>query len=106
MQGEMPVLSAQFTHLELERDADNETIKVAYRRLAKFYHPDGVGKSCLLLRFSDGSFTTSFITTISIDFKIRTIELDGKRIKLQIWDTAGQECFRTITTGMVASTYA
>ncbi|KAI3787688.1 hypothetical protein L2E82_00021 [Cichorium intybus] len=57
-----------------------------------------VGKSCLLLRFSDGSFTTSFITTIGIDFKIRTVELDGKRIKLQIWDTAGQERFRTITT--------
>lgn len=35
----------------------------------------------------------------SIDFKIKTIELDGKRIKLQIWDTAGQERFRTITTG-------
>ncbi len=58
----------------------------------------GVGKSCLLLRFSDDSFTTSFITTIGIDFKIKTIELDGKRIKLQIWDTAGQERFRTITT--------
>nr|CAG8517506.1 12856_t:CDS:2 [Entrophospora candida] len=58
----------------------------------------GVGKSCLLFRFSDDSFTPSFITTIGIDFKIRTIELDGKRIKLQIWDTAGQERFRTITT--------
>lgn len=58
----------------------------------------GVGKSCLLLRFSDDSFTPSFITTIGIDFKIRTIELDGKKIKLQIWDTAGQERFRTITT--------
>ncbi|KAH8974385.1 hypothetical protein BDL97_01G099700 [Sphagnum fallax] len=58
----------------------------------------GVGKSCLLLRFSDDTFTTSFITTIGIDFKIRTIELDNKRIKLQIWDTAGQERFRTITT--------
>ncbi|XP_008671601.1 ras-related protein RABE1c [Zea mays] len=33
-----------------------------------------------------------------IDFKIRTVELDGKRVKLQIWDTAGQERFRTITT--------
>jgi len=58
----------------------------------------GVGKSCLLLRFSDDSFTTSFITTIGIDFKIKTIDLDGKRVKLQIWDTAGQERFRTITT--------
>jgi Ras-related protein Rab-8A len=57
-----------------------------------------VGKSCCLLRFSEDSFTPSFITTIGIDFKIRTIELDGKRVKLQIWDTAGQERFRTITT--------
>jgi len=50
----------------------------------------GVGKSSILLRFADDSFTQSFITTIGIDFKIRTITLDGKRIKLQIWDTAGQ----------------
>ncbi|ORY17771.1 ATP synthase regulation protein NCA2-domain-containing protein [Clohesyomyces aquaticus] len=49
-------------------------------------------------RIREDSFTPSFITTIGIDFKIRTIELDGKRVKLQIWDTAGQERFRTITT--------
>lgn len=58
----------------------------------------GVGKSCILLRFSEDSFTSSFITTIGIDFKIRTVEIDGKRVKLQIWDTAGQERFRNITT--------
>jgi Ras-related protein Rab-8A len=58
----------------------------------------GVGKSCLLLRFCDNSFTPSFITTIGIDFKIRTMDIDGQRVKLQIWDTAGQERFRTITT--------
>jgi Ras-related protein Rab-8A len=58
----------------------------------------GVGKSCLLLRFSGDEFNSSFITTIGIDFKIKTIELEGKTIKLQIWDTAGQERFRTITT--------
>ena len=56
-----------------------------------------MGKSCLLLRFSDDSFTTSFITTIGIDFKIKKLALDGKCCKLQIWDTAGQERFRTIT---------
>jgi len=43
--------------------------------------------------------TTSSLFLCRIDFKIRTIELDNKRIKLQIWDTAGQERFRTITTG-------
>ena len=58
----------------------------------------GVGKSCLLLRFSDDAFNTSFITTIGIDFKIRTVEIDNKRCKLQIWDTAGQERFRNITS--------
>jgi len=63
----------------------------------------GVGKSCLLLRFSEDSFAPSFITTIGIDYKIRTIEIDGKKIKLQIWDTAGQERFRTITTAYYRS---
>jgi len=58
----------------------------------------GVGKTCILFRFSEDAFNTTFISTIGIDFKIRTIELDGKKIKLQIWDTAGQERFRTITT--------
>jgi len=58
----------------------------------------GVGKSCLLLRFADHTYTESYISTIGVDFKIRTIDLDGKTIKLQIWDTAGQERFRTITS--------
>jgi|Transcript_14484 Ras-related protein Rab-1A len=58
----------------------------------------GVGKSCLLLRFADDTYTESYISTIGVDFKIRTIEQDSKTIKLQIWDTAGQERFRTITS--------
>ncbi|SCU90980.1 LANO_0D10418g1_1 [Lachancea nothofagi CBS 11611] len=58
----------------------------------------GVGKSCLLLRFSDDTYTNDYISTIGVDFKIKTVELDGKTVKLQIWDTAGQERFRTITS--------
>ena len=58
----------------------------------------GVGKSCLLLRFTDDTYTESGFSTIGVDFKIRTIELDEKTIKLQIWDTAGAERFRNITS--------
>uniref|UniRef100_H9H629 small monomeric GTPase n=1 Tax=Monodelphis domestica TaxID=13616 RepID=H9H629_MONDO len=58
----------------------------------------GVGKSCLLLRFADDTYSDSYVSTIGVDFKIRTIQLDGKIVKLQIWDTAGQERFRTITS--------
>ncbi|KAK4535972.1 hypothetical protein CDCA_CDCA06G1997 [Cyanidium caldarium] len=59
----------------------------------------GVGKSCLLLRFAEGSFSSSYMSTIGVDFKIKSIQLDdGKVVKLQIWDTAGQERFRTITS--------
>ncbi len=44
------------------------------------------------------SFTGTYITTIGVDFKIRTVDVDGEKVKLQIWDTAGQERFRTITS--------
>ena len=56
-----------------------------------------VGKTALLLRYADDDFNEVLLPTIGIDFKIKTIELQGKRVKLQIWDTAGQERFRTIT---------
>lgn len=56
-----------------------------------------VGKTALLMRYADGEFNESLLPTIGIDFKIKTIELQGKLVKLQIWDTAGQERFRTIT---------
>jgi len=56
-----------------------------------------VGKTSLLLRFADDDFNESVLATIGIDFKIKTMDIDGRRVKLQIWDTAGQERFRTIT---------
>jgi Ras-related protein Rab-1A len=56
-----------------------------------------VGKSSLLMRFADDIFHETFLPTIGVDFKIRTIEHEGSKIKLQMWDTAGQEKFKTIT---------
>ncbi|ELP84581.1 hypothetical protein EIN_171560 [Entamoeba invadens IP1] len=58
----------------------------------------GVGKSCLLLRFADDTYTDTHIATIGVDFKIKTVQINGLNVKLQIWDTAGQERFRTITS--------
>ncbi|ELK19182.1 cAMP-specific 3',5'-cyclic phosphodiesterase 4C [Pteropus alecto] len=57
-----------------------------------------VGKTSFLFRYADDSFTPAFVSTVGIDFKVKTIYRNDKRIKLQIWDTAGQERYRTITT--------
>uniref|UniRef100_V9LBN5 Ras-related protein Rab-13 n=1 Tax=Callorhinchus milii TaxID=7868 RepID=V9LBN5_CALMI len=58
----------------------------------------GVGKTCLIIRFAEDNFNSTYISTIGIDFKIKTVDVEGKKIKLQVWDTAGQERFKTITT--------
>eukprot|EP01056_Protomagalhaensia_sp_Gyna25_P002942 Protomagalhaensia_sp_Gyna_25__2941@NODE_2727_length_923_cov_462_787330_g2274_i0_p1_GENE_NODE_2727_length_923_cov_462_787330_g2274_i0NODE_2727_length_923_cov_462_787330_g2274_i0_p1_ORF_typecomplete_len210_score28_79Ras/PF00071_22/1_8e66Roc/PF08477_13/3_8e25Roc/PF08477_13/3_1e03Arf/PF00025_21/2_8e19FeoB_N/PF02421_18/1_7e06GTP_EFTU/PF00009_27/6_5e06Gtr1_RagA/PF04670_12/5_4e06MMR_HSR1/PF01926_23/1_1e05RsgA_GTPase/PF03193_16/2_3RsgA_GTPase/PF03193_16/0_14SRPRB/PF09439_10/0_00021AAA_22/PF13401_6/0_000 len=57
----------------------------------------GVGKSCLLLQFTDKRFRSDHDLTIGVEFGARTVTIDGKQLKLQIWDTAGQESFRSIT---------
>jgi Ras-related protein Rab-1A len=62
-----------------------------------FVGDSGTGKSSIVLRFADDTFLPNYISTIGIDFKITTINLNDKKIKVQIWDTAGQERFRTIT---------
>lgn len=49
------------------------------------------------MRYVDDYFNSSFITTIGIDFKIKTLIIDDVKYKLQIWDTSGQERFKTIT---------
>ncbi len=56
-----------------------------------------VGKSCMLLQFTDKRFQPVHDITIGVEFGARLIEVDDVQIKLQIWDTAGQESFRSIT---------
>ena len=56
-----------------------------------------VGKSCFLMRYSDNVFVENYITTIGLDYKLKNVKLDsGKTIKVQLWDTAGQDKYRTI----------
>mmetsp|Transcript_26681 Transcript_26681/g.48061 ORF Transcript_26681/g.48061 Transcript_26681/m.48061 type:complete len:199 (-) Transcript_26681:1100-1696(-) len=55
-----------------------------------------VGKTSILLRFADDNFSTSHLATVGIDIKNKTFELDGENIRLQVWDSAGQERFHSI----------
>eukprot|EP00731_Ephydatia_muelleri_P018920 Em0011g960a len=57
-----------------------------------------VGKTAFLVRYCDETFLPAFVSTVGIDFKVKTLIRNDKRVKLQIWDTAGQERYRTITT--------
>ena len=57
----------------------------------------GTGKTSLILRFSDNLFNKHYHCTIGVDFKIRNIMIDNEIIKLQIWETAGQERFKSIS---------
>jgi len=64
----------------------------------------GVGKTALLSRFTRDEFNQNYCGTIGIEFATKTINIDGKAIKLQIWDTAGHERFRSITSAYYAKT--
>ena len=68
---------------EARRGALFDFARLSFQRTL---HPSlaGVGKTCLLLRYANNSFSPTFITTIGIDFKIKTITVDSKRIKLQV----------------------
>eukprot|EP00298_Acanthocystis_sp_HF-20_P026727 c454_g1_i1.p1 GENE.c454_g1_i1~~c454_g1_i1.p1 ORF type:complete len:218 (-),score=52.97 c454_g1_i1:131-751(-) len=72
---------------------------MSYKYLFKYIiiGDTGVGKSCLLLQFTDKRFQPVHDLTIGVEFGARMIEIDSQPVKLQIWDTAGQESFRSIT---------
>ena len=57
-----------------------------------------VGKTCFLMRYADNTFQEIHMSTIGLDYKLKNVQLDdGKIVKIQIWDTAGQDRFRSIT---------
>lgn len=64
-----------------------------------------VGKTCVVQSFKSGIYIEKQQNTIGVDFTVRTLDIDGKKIKLQVWDTAGQERFRTITQSYYRSAH-
>ena len=53
----------------------------------------GSGKTSLMLRFTDNIFVKDTTCTVGLDIKMKVVKIDGYAMKLQVWDTAGQEKF-------------
>jgi Ras-related protein Rab-1A len=66
----------------------------------------GVGKSALLIRYCDDVYDPNYMATIGVDFRVRTVEVDEKIVKMQIWDTAGHERFRALTQSYYRGVHA
>ncbi len=66
----------------------------------------GVGKSSQLRRFTDNTFTNTYCSTIGVDFAIRVLSFGERTVKLQVWDTSGQERFRSITSSYYRGAHA
>lgn len=64
-----------------------------------------VGKTCLVQNFKSGTFSDKQQNTIGVDFTVRTVDIEGRKVKMQVWDTAGQERFRTITQSYYRSAH-
>ena len=56
-----------------------------------------VGKTSILLRYVDDEFSEGYVSTIGIEYKIKTITINNKKVIMRIWDTSGQERYRSIT---------
>ncbi|XP_063726495.1 uncharacterized protein LOC134854249 [Symsagittifera roscoffensis] len=65
-----------------------------------------VGKSSLVLRYAKDEFKLDFITTIGVDFLTKFEDFDGTKVVMQIWDTAGQSRFRSITSSYYRGAHA
>jgi len=80
---------------------DETRVEIDFFKILVIGNP-AVGKSALVLRFTDtdADFQDGLPATVGVDFKHRSIDLDGESVKLQIWDTAGQEKYRAIVSAL------
>merc|ERR1711931_73835 len=90
------IMMASANDKQWQKDAADQNFDYMFKLL--IIGNSSVGKTSFLFRYADDSFTSAFVSTVGIDFKVKTVIRNDKRVKLQIWDTAGQERYRTITT--------
>ena len=64
-----------------------------------------VGKTSLIKRYTKNEFGGQYLTTVGIDYQDKTIDIEDKKVRLQIWDTAGQERFRNVTKSYFQSSH-
>lgn len=76
----------------------NESISSEHSVKVLLVGNSSVGKTSIMLRYLDNFFVENFLPTVGIDFKTKLVGHNGKNIKVNLWDTAGQEKFRTLTT--------
>ena len=83
----------------MEHDEEENSIEEEFDEKIKLMvlGDSSVGKSSILSKYCKNEFMSKYITTIGIDFQIKYLNINNKRIKLQIWDTAGQERYRVVT---------
>ena len=79
---------------------DNDQAEYIYKVL--LLGDSSVGKTCFLKRFVDGTFQEVYMSTIGLDYRLKVMTLqDNTKVKLQIWDTAGQEKYRAVTKSYI-----
>jgi Ras-related protein Rab-1A len=107
---EMPILRSKqsITQSPASSLSERGSMQPEYDYLFKLrlIGDSGVGKSCLLLRFADNTYTGSYISTIGVDFKTTAINIANKIVKLQIWDIAHQERYRNVQSNYYQGAHA
>lgn len=87
-----------------QRDAADQNFDYMFKLL--IIGNSATGKTSLLFRYADDSFTSAFVSTVGIDFKVKTVFRNDKRVKLQIWDTGKLDCTKKLRScSMIAQSY-
>lgn len=84
----------------------SQSIKYDYLVKVKTVGDSNVGKSSIVVRFVDDTFSGQMAPTIGVEYKSKIFEVYGKRVKATIWDTAGAERYRTITSNYYRGSHA